>query len=103
MDNLSDFADWLSDKIDSLYILSGELLTETLDFILEIFSIVLDWLYGFLFDDLWCECQHQGSLLFEFFFGEFCNKSFTFESIEYVVGFIFIVFALKFTINLIRG
>lgn len=100
---IEDVYDYIVDKFDGITSLSSELINEFLDFILEMFDGSLEWLYNFFFVDLWGTCSDYGQRLFEFFFSTFCTKTFSFESVEYVVGFIFIVFALKFTVHLVRG
>ena len=108
--SLDDVIDFLSERFDDLTTIVSGIPTAfelTVDYIFDKLSsfvgVVLGWLYNFLFIDIWSTCRSYGIRILNFFFDSFGSEPFTFSAIEYIIGFIFVVFAVKFTLHIIRG
>lgn len=91
---VSDLADFLERylSIDGIFQLFA-------DFIF----LVLDWLYELIFIDLFGYFKIYGSKLLGFLFGTFCRSPFTLDCLVFIVGFIFVIFAVKITLKIVRG
>ena len=107
LDNVIDFLGERFDDLTTLITGIPNAFVYTLDFVFDTLSnfvgVVLGWLYNFLFIDIWSTCRSYGIRILNFFFDSFASESFSFSAIEYIIGFIFVVFAIKFTMRIIRG
>lgn len=110
---MGDYIDSILDRLDSIIDFFADLalmFTDPLEFfkltlktLSDFVLFIIDFLYTLLFEDLWGTARLYGQRLLEFFFNKFSGDLFTFQAVEYIFGFIFLVFAVKLTINLIRG
>lgn len=64
---------------------------------------IINWLYTLFFVDLWQSAKGFGNKLLNYLFSSFNSQPFSIALIEYFAGFILIVFAIKFTLKLVRG
>lgn len=98
MDDLIKLVSDIADLLDRYFSIDG-----IYQLITDIIFTVLDFAYELLFIDLFGTCRIYGSKLLNFLYGSFCKSPFTMDSLVFVVGFIFIIFAIKMTLKIVRG
>lgn len=94
---IDDVYDFLSDlfSVDTIF--------GVLDVLKDFCITLLGWLYTFFFVDLWGTAKSYGFKIIDFLFGKFGLSTFDFRALEYVAGIIFICFAVKLAVSIIRG
>lgn len=106
MSYVDNFIDWGLDKIVDLFELGEDIVSSGAEAVLNAvagsISFFLSWFYNFLFIELWGSCEKYGYKILNFFF-DFADEPFDFTAIEFVVGFIFLIFVVKLTIDIISG
>lgn len=98
MDDLIELVSDLTDFLERYLSIDG-IFQLFADFIF----LVLDWLYELLFIDLFGYFKIYGSKLLGFLYGTFCRSPFSLDSLVFIVGFIFVIFAVKMTLKIVRG
>lgn len=100
---IDDLFDFFANLFSGIGILTEELLETILSVLSMALTPVMEFVYNLLFNELWSTCRSYGRKFLNFFFGTFCSQTFSFQAIEYIIGFIFVIFVVKLTVRLVRG
>ena len=98
MDDLIELVSDIGDLLDRYLSIDG-----IFQLFADLIFIVLDWLYELIFIDMFGYFKLYGAKILNFLYGTFCKSPFSMESIVFIVGFIFVMFAIKMTLKIVRG
>ena len=99
---LAVYDDW-EQFTSAFHSVASETFAAFFDFISSSLGFFNNFLFDFIFTDLFGSCRFYGTQILNYFFYSFASKPFDFSVIEAVVGFTFVLYCLRLIINVIRG